>query len=91
MAATLDDLIATRYGKSWHGIESPRSNFPPARPSQVHPTIAEALAPFAPQPSASALDFAAIFAKLDEMTARCDALIARNGVWARYTTGGDNV
>ena len=30
------------------------------------------------------------FAKLDDMSARCDALIERNGVWTRYRTGGDD-
>jgi hypothetical protein len=32
----------------------------------------------------------AALAKIDELTARCAALIERNGRWTRYVTGGDD-
>jgi hypothetical protein len=43
-----------------------------------------------PEQQAMPNDLAEVFAKIAELTARCDALLERNGVWTRYVTGGES-
>jgi hypothetical protein len=93
MAASLADLIALQRGKTWHGVTPPAFRpAPPAPPPPAPPapTVPDApTVPTAPtEAQRAALD--AAFAQLDEMTARCDALIERHGVWTRYVTGGES-
>lgn len=56
----------------------------PVAPEPTPPT------PHSFQSAETTPDLSAAFAKLDEMSARLDALIERNGRWARYITGGES-
>lgn len=80
MPASLADLIAAQRSRNatiepWHGVNHPRSNFYQPEPE-----------PDVPPPPQWLLD---AIAKVADLSARCDALIARNGVWTRYETGGE--
>jgi hypothetical protein len=88
MPANLADLIALQRGKTWHGVKPPTwPAQPPAEPPAEPPTPP---VPHSFQSAESPPDLAAAFAKIDELTARCDALIERNGRWTRYVTGGES-
>ena len=75
--ATLQDLIKMQMIRD-------------AQAYRKNPTLLPNLQPQpAPEaPTAPPQWLVEAYAKLDDMTARCDALIKRHGVWTRYETGG---
>lgn len=86
MAATLQDLILrklTQDQETYRKMDAER----------------RATAPWVPEPKpepepqtepATPAWLLEAFARLDSMTARCDALLERNGVWTRYVTGDES-
>jgi hypothetical protein len=78
MSATLQDLIAA------HAVRKLETAQVPAR------MVCSNEVTFEPEPTtATPLWLLEAFRKIDALSARCDALIERNGVWTRYRTEGD--
>ena len=87
MAATLQDLILrkmTQDQEAYRRADAATRPWVPAKapePPQPEPPQTEPATP---------AWLAEAFAKLDSLSARCDALIERHGVWTRYKTGDES-
>lgn len=83
MSATMQDLLRHKLAQdaqAYRRMDAERKATAPWEP-KPEPTQAE---PATPPWLVEA------FAKLDSMSARCGALLERNGVWTRYKTGDES-
>lgn len=82
MAATLQDLIlrkVTQDQEAYRRADAATRPWQPAKTPEPEP-----------EPEREPVWLTEAFARLDAMSARCDDLIERNGVWARYVTGDES-
>lgn len=87
---SLEDLLqrkATLDAKAYREKLAPTPHsFQQAPPEQTRVACSNTLAMPEPEPEFTPTWLAEAFAKLDALSARCDAIIERNGRWTRYVT-----